>query len=1660
MHMRRELRTGLRLGVMALVFLAISCDSGGSDDGCGADGLITGCSGGCGTGLEMAPGEGCLGDCIAGGGGGAGGLLGDGCDMGDMLGGCGDDDGGCMGDCSADSLLGDCGDGCGSDEPYTYGQGPMIEGGVQVHVTNSLFQFLTGSLIDLVTTFLVSDDDDGSDLPVDIAPDGTVTICIDSDSVCGPSKVASCGSTGKPGCKIEAKLGDVKIEPRGKSGQGAGAEVYVKIPIDNLQGKLDLDMDLLGQQLDCTINVSRKANKDFYIAVTAHLPINSVDKNTEIYVGGSDLKVVLDGLEIQVTDKNSTPGSFCEIAGALAGSQEIQEMLVEEIQKAFGAFTCRGCASDDDCGAGGYCDFEYGYCVDNTGRACQGIQLGAELGVDLTGILKGFDPAAEGAFGVKAYMGSYVQTQNQGLQLGMRLGAKSVDRSSLCAPMRLSPITKERGCRNGKSCEPLELLNATNKTPSGEDFQVGIGVSIAALNQIMWAAYSSGALCLSVGGDSAAIPELSMLNTNTISLFIESLEELTYGVEQPLLLQLRPQFPPTIDLKDAGAEGTEIIVNIPGLGIDFYTGIDDRYQRLFSLVLDLSLPLGLKYENDMIDISLGDLKDVFKGDAMQVAYVEMVDWNEVQKLASGLGELIGGFAGTLLGDGLIDPIDLGDMLKDLPAGLSAGLVGSGFEVIEENGQPAALGIFAKVGLDGGTNGLKRKLEPHVVSVDVTTPIGSEIRSKARRSAGANGTGEFSFADLIPTIKATMAVTGVDLSDDDIEYAYSINHSAWSFWKKGPELVIESPVAMAENKYTVRVTARRVGDGSSGSVAPATFEFVNDYTAPRAQLSAQDGLVVVDATDNVYAKDELVMQYRLNGGYWSERAPLHAIDITQEIRQHGRVTVDTYVEDPSGNARSIRQRFQEKTANKDEGSETTTTTTDGNDDGGCSSTGTQGGWMALLAMLGLVFTRRRRRQRTATSSLPHAPLMLFVLLSMGVTLSACGKKDDPGGEGELCMPECEVDFICINGACEENVCESTDDCPGATECIEDTCVNTSKGCRYNDDCEHGNFCHEKTGVCYPSQCSTYEECPADKCGDTLMRFCDYDDYALVEAGQCLCRDRQDLGNFGSWLKTVQLEDGSIVALAYHDDYGDLMVGTMDTRDDTFDWDFVDGVPDKFPVNAPEGPRGGIIQPGDDAGRYLSVAHEVVDGSDVLHVAYQYVVEKSSESSLRYARGVKGEAGWAWNFIDVDSENHAGLFPSIVLMPSATDEEGTGGVGIVYMTADIINAAVEENPEEGIHAAAAEYLSTFSSAYAPTRTPGSAEDFTINDGLDFRNSPSPCAALCDSKSVCVASTNECKSFSLDCAGGVDDDKKKGLCKNGTGVCVKQGDDAVCVQGTLPAPAPSILPKGLGLFSSAQVDKNGVVHVSYYDQFAGVLKYVRAKVQDGKLARVNAPLIIEGQDDAQSLGDVGRWSFLQVAPDGRVVIFYEDTGLAQLHAAVINPSSDEVNIFVLDDGIYADANGLKVQNNRIGASIVARPLTSGGFEVFYQDNTNNLVRRILWKNIDLQPKGHPFAVFGSRRALARDLIGDEQPISKAQQAVPKIYGSFGFFTQVMDRPDRTIFISKYIGYETEEAAANGQGGVRMGVATGSVKGRLDGAGGTEPDPGGGTGPIPQNP
>lgn len=1592
---RRELRTGLRLLIMALVFLAMSCESDGDGDGCGStDGLIVGCSDGCGKGIKPVGGDGCMGDCLLG----------------------SADGGGCMGDClDLDSCMGDscgdCGD-CGDAGPYTY-DGDVQNDAVQIQVTNSLFNFVNHNIYELLEAVA------GDALPID---NGIAKVCIPKDTDIEVTKLCRNVDTSGPcagtGCALNVEIGNIAITPEAPNGlkiSVTGVKAYGDISA-SYSSCDTIKVSTGGGGISLTVGMKFRKNSEY--------PTGSEDK-VELYLGGSN-DFAIDGvgnlsLGTRCRNCSTINKGLCAAGGWTLGvAASIATSIVGGmIDDQIGAISCRACDTNADCGKGATCGGGgvCNYPNKPFGQLCQGVQLGMDAQVDATGLLSSIDPSASASLGLGAWLGNVYANPNEGIGFGARLGASPTP-SNLCVPARPYPLSNSNSCRNGKNCPRLSVLEGG--TIDGQPYHLGIGIAMGGLNQVLWSAYSSGALCLSIGGDSDAIDGLDMLNTDLIGVFVGSLTSLTNGVAKPLMIQLRPQQEPRVEFKEDRGQGAELDVLIPKLALDFYTVVDQRYARVFTLTADIKLPLGVKAENNQLEIAIGELADLLDPDTISVTNVDMISQREVESLVANLPTVIEAAAGGLLGDDLIPPIELPDMM-----GIRLDLMGAGLKVLEEGGTPAALGIFAALAFEDGSGGwIESNLEPEIASLNIDMKDPRDLRADlaARRVADQS----FSYHDLMPQITADMKVVGAGLADDEIEYAYSINDGPWSFWKTGPTIRINNPILAAESKYTVRVTARRAGDPTTGSKSHAFFEFVNDYTAPKGTLRASGPHVIIDAEDNVYDIEELTMRTRLNSGAWSERTAIAPIDISQELAQHDRVVVDVSLEDPSGNARVIRRTFGEKAP-------AAATQNVGANADGCSSGEGKGGLLAVFAFMGLLLMRRKNEGVARAASPAYLALAILALLFMGMSATGCKNKDKGGVNPSICDPACDANSECIDSVCVPLGCTEDGDCAAGGKCIDNQCIYQAT-CRDADDCEYGHIC--KSGICKPSECTVSDDCTSLSCSDGLLPFCDFDDYPSVEAGECTCSDGVALRNYGTWLNTHVLADGSVIALTYNDFYGDLMFGTLNSED-AFDWEFIDGVPEG-PVVAPSsGRRGGVRAAGEDAGRYVSTAIEETEAGDVLHAVYQHSTVDGATTSLRYLRGVRGSAGWSWTRVDIDSLDQAGMFPTIALMPGDSGQPGLsqpieppptadGGIAIVYMSSDI---AVDPGDGTGI-----QYFSHVSAAYAGTRTPEVAEDFEILEGFDLVENTTACGGLCDSKSVCLTDQNICAPTVRRC---------DPACEDGQ-TCVSYEGVDQCMNTASGRAGMSVVPFGVGLFTSSAVDEHGVLHVAYYDQTHGNLVYTTFEESNGALAIKQSPLIIDGEAGGQSTGDLGRWADVHTLEDGRIVIFYEDAGKSQLRAAILQGTS--VSITVLDEGVYSNHNEDRVSTNRVGSNPVAKPLPNQGFEVFYHDATDLVARRVVWDDLTSVPTEHPQAIIGSSEGYARDPAVNNEALGADEQVQDLISGGYGFFVQVTDIQGKRIVSSKRVYH-------SGGGVVATDVQSGALprEGGDSNEGGTGPDPDG---------
>jgi hypothetical protein len=277
---------------------------------------------------------------------------------------------------------------------------------------------------------------------------------------------------------------------------------------------------------------------------------------------------------------------------------QITKSLTTRLEDTLKKSNCRACGADLSCPKnavadstcevkdGGSPDAGGGQCFDTgTGKCVPGL-LGVEGRMALGQLAAGLVPQ-DSAMDLSIAAGGGATANAQGLTLGFRGGAKEVT-----VPACVKPLTH--------AMEPaLPLPDLDADAPGAYD--VGLTVSSQLLSRAFFHAQQSGALCLELGHD-----QIVQLESGLLGTLLPSLNKLAgkdvdgNQISLPLRVVIRPVNPPTATL----GEGTfdpvtnkpiEPLIRFdwPGVEIDLYAQLDERYVRLFTLAADVKLPIGL-----------------------------------------------------------------------------------------------------------------------------------------------------------------------------------------------------------------------------------------------------------------------------------------------------------------------------------------------------------------------------------------------------------------------------------------------------------------------------------------------------------------------------------------------------------------------------------------------------------------------------------------------------------------------------------------------------------------------------------------------------------------------------------------------------------------------------------------------------------------------------------------------------------------------------------------------------------------------------------------------------------------------------------------------------------------------------------------------------------
>lgn len=629
--------------------------------------------------------------------------------------------------------------------------------------------------------------------------------CGGSTPICCPNNnpVNPCGPIDIDLTKQVGDLPRLELRPaQGASRLDVTVRARVKTEMD-----IPVKVPVVG---DCAIKIDTTAGstKDIQIDAPISFVQDATAGTTRIAVGD----VTLNNLASEDVKLNG--GIGCQLANLGLGFflGILKDQLTGAIKSAIQDQTCKACPS----GMVGECG---GFATACTNNVCmEGADCLQELGIDGrlrgSGLFGSLSPGTLGAIDLYEVAGGYATSNNNGLALGLLGGIlpAGTDRDR-CGPPGTAPAAVTI---------PQSAFFQGNVRPDNNlGFDVGFGIHKSQLAEFAFAGYDGGLLCLTIGGSTVA-----QLNTDTIGLLSRSLGDLV-ETSSPMALGLRPQSPPVITLGKnrftTDAMGNSVLseplldLKFTQMEIDFFASVDDQYIRVFTVVADVHLPIGLQVMGmGKLTPVLGSISDAFTN--VTVKHTEAVTETPAQLAA-------------------LFPTLLNLVLPQLSGGLSPislpSIGGLDLSVVDITAvdNDTFLAIFANLVV---APAIAPHVDTHATLAGVTEPARDVARAPSRWK-GARA----------PSVELGLSTTTGGARH---EWAYRINGGTWSAWSTNPRPSVSSASFWLPGQHRIEVVGREVGRPETIDDSPEVIEVVlggdlalpGDRTAKISPFHGQSG----------------------------------------------------------------------------------------------------------------------------------------------------------------------------------------------------------------------------------------------------------------------------------------------------------------------------------------------------------------------------------------------------------------------------------------------------------------------------------------------------------------------------------------------------------------------------------------------------------------------------------------------------------------------------------------------------------------------------------------------------------------------------------------------------------------------------------------------------
>jgi MYXO-CTERM domain-containing protein len=662
-----------------------------------------------------------------------------------------------------------CGGGCEGMEP-TPGGFPSNErspNAMQIRVSQSGFQTIADDPAGLLAGLT------GGPLEFDVPAScgGTPAVCCPGgtpQSPCGPVVLDLSEHPGDT-------LPRMQIQPRGTG--PSRMDITVRTRIQTVE---DLPVEILGSDCGVAIDTEPGPHPHVKLDIPINFPIDPMSNTTRVEAGDAVIGANGEGefTEDDVTI-NGPIFSLCTIANFGIGAfiDQITGLFTDQIKDAVSGQTCKQCPSGQVSECGPFASA----CTDNVCMRADDTCV-QELGIAgrLSGgaLFGGFSPGTLGKMDLYEVAGGYATTNDNGLSLGMLGGMLPAGTPhDRCGPPATAPAMV--------SIPQSDFFRDDSRPDGGPSFHFALGMHESQLDELAYGLYDGGLLCLTVGTRT-----VDLLTTSTLALIAPSISNLSLDAA-PVGIGLRPQSPPTIvlGLNTFRDEMGEQVVDEPllditftGMELDFYAMIEHQYIRLFTLVADVRLPIGLQIGDGELVPMIGDADNAFTNLTVKNSEALTESPDELAQTFPTILDL----ALPMLGSGLG-----GFQLPDL-GGLS-------LEVTEITAvdNKTFMAIFANL----APLSKPARAETRVRVTGLEEPDHDIATTPSRWSP-----------DLAPKLD-------LELTGDGMEWSFRIDGGLWSGWSAETVRTLSPRLFWLPGLHEVEVRARYIGQPSTVDATP-------------------------------------------------------------------------------------------------------------------------------------------------------------------------------------------------------------------------------------------------------------------------------------------------------------------------------------------------------------------------------------------------------------------------------------------------------------------------------------------------------------------------------------------------------------------------------------------------------------------------------------------------------------------------------------------------------------------------------------------------------------------------------------------------------------------------------------------------------------------------